>query len=212
MRRFALRREPCDGSHRGCRRCFRHCIARERLSRRRRRQAGWPASIRFSDELGGFTITGVSGTGTKDDPIVITEELNSASPVTLVIRATDRSCTRSRSAAMRRPASPHMRFVTLNNSGLAWVEFEFELQEIKDVPSMFGDGLSFDQRRTESRRYRVGQLRRFQPRLRALRPAALPRRQGRPAATARRSASCHRLHAALAILYRPGSAHPSSDL
>ena len=41
-----------------------------------------------SDELGGFTITGVSGTGSKDDPIVITEQLNSASPVTLVIRAT----------------------------------------------------------------------------------------------------------------------------
>jgi hypothetical protein len=44
----------------------------------------------------------------------------------------------------------HFKFVTRNNSNLAWVEFEFELQEIKDVPSTFGDGLSFDQRRSES--------------------------------------------------------------
>ncbi|TIT27160.1 MAG: hypothetical protein E5W76_33585, partial [Mesorhizobium sp.] len=42
----------------------------------------------FSDELGGFHITGASGIGTKEDPIVITEELNSATPVTLTIRTT----------------------------------------------------------------------------------------------------------------------------
>ena len=40
----------------------------------------------------------------------------------------------------------YMRIEVLNNSGQAWVEFEFELQEILDQPSMFGDGLSFDQR------------------------------------------------------------------
>ena len=38
----------------------------------------------------------------------------------------------------------------LNNSGLAWIEFEFELQEILGKASVFGDGLSFDQRRTGS--------------------------------------------------------------
>jgi len=42
----------------------------------------------FSDELGGFRITGASGTGTKEDPLVITEELNSSTPVTLTIRTT----------------------------------------------------------------------------------------------------------------------------
>ena len=41
----------------------------------------------FSDELGGFTITSVRGSGLPEDPIVITEELTSSSPVTLVIRA-----------------------------------------------------------------------------------------------------------------------------
>ena len=110
----------------------------------------WVAGVySFSDELGGFKITGVSGTGSKDDPIVITEELNSASPVTLVIRA----MTVMRPFTLGGDAQTgftHIRFVTLNNSGLAWIEFEFELQEIKDVPSTFGDGLSFDQRRSEN--------------------------------------------------------------
>ena len=99
----------------------------------------------FSDELGGFRITGASGIGTREDPLVITEELNSATPVTLTIRAI-------------RPIEPfgragnvangimYMRIDILNNSALAWVEFQFELQEILDQPSVFGDGLSFDQR------------------------------------------------------------------
>jgi hypothetical protein len=103
----------------------------------------------FSDELGGFTITGIGGSGTKEDPIVIEEELVSASPVTLVIRA-EGIVPPSNFGGESDLGFTYFRFVTLNNSGLAWVEFEFELQEIKDLPSLFGDGLSFDQRRTES--------------------------------------------------------------
>ena len=99
----------------------------------------------FSDELGGFHITGASGLGTKEDPLVISEELNSSTPVTLTIRTT-------------KPIQPfstdgefangilYMRIEVLNNSGQAWVEFQFELQEILNQPSVFGDGLSFDQR------------------------------------------------------------------
>jgi hypothetical protein len=106
----------------------------------------WPAGpYSFSDEQGGFHITGVSGSGTRDDPVVLTEELDSATPVTLTIRTI-------------RPIKPfaesgdyangilYMRINALNNSGKAWVEFEFELQEIFDQASVFGDGLSFDQR------------------------------------------------------------------
>lgn len=103
----------------------------------------------FSDELGGFRIISASGSGTRDDPITVTQELVSASPVTMVIRA----------VAPIRPFDPtglfasgflHMRVVVLNNSGLAWVEFEFELQERLKQPSLFGDGLSFDQRKSDS--------------------------------------------------------------
>ena len=106
----------------------------------------WPAGpYTFSDELGGFEITGVSGKGTQQDPIVIYEEFQSATPVTLTIRARREI----------RPFDPsgdyvngilYMRIEALNNSGHPWIEFEFELQEILDRPSVFGDGLSFDQR------------------------------------------------------------------
>jgi hypothetical protein len=90
----------------------------------------------FSDELGGFRILSVTGSGTKVDPIEINEELSSAEPVTLVIRAAKPS---------QFQAAFHLRVVTLNKSGLAWVGFDFELQEILGKPSDFYDGLSFGQ-------------------------------------------------------------------
>ncbi len=106
----------------------------------------WPAgAYSFSDELGGFHITGVSGNGTERDPIVVEEELNSATPVTLTIRTTRPIRPFDPSGAFANGIL-YMRIEALNNSGQAWIEFEFELQEILDQPSVFGDGLSFDQR------------------------------------------------------------------
>ncbi|WP_246704489.1 hypothetical protein [Rhizobium sp. P32RR-XVIII] len=94
----------------------------------------------FSDELGGFRILSVTGSGTKADPIEINEELISATPVTLVIRA---------AKPLKNHGFPegnfHLRVVAVNDSGLAWIGFEFELQEIRGKPSDFYDGLSFDQ-------------------------------------------------------------------
>lgn len=109
-------------------------------------QKVWAAgAYSFSDELGGFRITGTSGVGTKDDPLVITEELNSATPVTLTIRTT-KPIQPFGTAGEFANGLMYMRIDVLNNSGQAWVEFQFELQEILDQPSVFGDGLSFDQR------------------------------------------------------------------
>ena len=99
----------------------------------------------FSDELGGFHILSVTGTGTRSDPVVITEAFLSASPVTLVIRAAREHTSEQ---ALIRPSSEgalHIRIVARNGSELAWIEFEFELQEIRGKPSNFYDGLSFDQ-------------------------------------------------------------------
>jgi hypothetical protein len=94
----------------------------------------------FSDELGGFSILSVTGSGTAADPIEISQALDSANPVTLVIRTAGKA---------ERQALPewglHLRVVARNNSGLAWIEFEFELQEIRGKASDFYDGLSFDQ-------------------------------------------------------------------
>lgn len=115
-----------------------------------RKNGPWLAgAYSFSDELGGFTIRSVSGLGTKEDPIVIVQELNSASPVTMIIRAT-RTIKPFAFAGDIANGVIHMRIRTLNASQLPWLEFEFELQEILRKPSVYGDGLSFDQRRTDS--------------------------------------------------------------
>ena len=92
----------------------------------------------FSDELGGFRILSVSGTGAKADPIEISEELYSADPVTLVIRSVHR-------LPVSQTGALHLRVAVLNRSGRAWIEFAFELQEIRGKPSDFYDGLSFAQ-------------------------------------------------------------------
>lgn len=104
----------------------------------------------FSDELGGFRIRSIGGVGTKTDPIVIGEELYSANPVTLVIRAT-KPLRAFDSSGNYANGFLHIKLQVLNASNLAWVEFEFELQEILNEPSLFGDGLSFDQRRSDGK-------------------------------------------------------------
>ncbi len=97
----------------------------------------------FSDELGGFLIRSVSGTGTRSDPVVLGEELESADPVILTIRARQPTVNFTEGIL-------YLRIVALNDSGHPWVDFMFELQSILDQPSVFGDGLSFDQSHTPS--------------------------------------------------------------
>ena len=109
----------------------------------------WSAgAYSFSDELGGFRIVGISGEGTKDDPIVIQEEINSATPVTMVIR-TVRPIRPFDYSGLYANGFLHVRVEVLNNSALPWIEFELELQEQLGKASLFGDGLSFDQRRSD---------------------------------------------------------------
>lgn len=100
----------------------------------------------FSDELGGFLIRAVSGSGTRDDPVVLTQEMNTTGAVVLVIRATGQLAPYS---AGRYPDDGYLYLTleTINGSALAWIEYEFELQEILGEPSIYSDGLSFDQRR-----------------------------------------------------------------
>lgn len=103
----------------------------------------------FSDEAGGFRILDVTGTGARDDPFVIVEEFFSSSPVTLTIRATLPLRPLDRSGVFAN-GDLHVRIEAVNGSGQAWIEFEFELQEVRDRPSLFGDGLSFDQRKEDT--------------------------------------------------------------
>lgn len=106
----------------------------------------WSAgAYSFSDEMGGFIIESVAGKGTREDPVVLTETLNSSTPVTLVIRSIW-PIRPFDSAAFYDNGILYMRIVARNGSGQGWVEFEFELQELLHKASVFGDGLSFDQR------------------------------------------------------------------
>lgn len=94
----------------------------------------------LSDELGGFRLVAVSGTGTSDDPLVVVEEIEEAAPVTLVIRR--------HGAASRLQAGVGqltLDKVVVNRSRRIWSGFDMELQEILKKPSDYGDGLSFKQ-------------------------------------------------------------------
>ncbi|SEB92582.1 hypothetical protein SAMN05216452_3702 [Nitratireductor aquibiodomus] len=103
----------------------------------------------FSDELGGFRIQAVSGTGSRSDPVLLRQELYTASAVVLVIRTTGEV---PRYAYDERAGAGYLfiEIETLNASNLPWVEFEFELQEMRGISSVYGDGLSFDQRNVGS--------------------------------------------------------------
>jgi len=97
----------------------------------------------FSDELGGFNILDIRGSGTKADPVVVTQELSSASAVILVIR---QDGARAPSKETHRPGMAlYLEVEIVNGSGLPWVEFSYELQVHLGQPSVYGDGLSFDQ-------------------------------------------------------------------
>jgi hypothetical protein len=102
----------------------------------------------YSDELGGFRIRSVTGSGTREDPVEIAQEFEKASAALLVIRA-ERPIRLHSTSPEFANGMIHVRIVVFNNSGLPWTGFEFELQELKGEPSTFGDGLSFDQRRTD---------------------------------------------------------------
>lgn len=113
-------------------------------------QTIWRAgAYTFSDELGGFRIVSATGTGTKNDPVVLTQEFYSASPVTLVIRIPGPIRPYASDPAVA-TGFLQLAVIAQNASQLAWTEFEFELQEKRGIASVYGDGLSFDQRRQES--------------------------------------------------------------
>jgi hypothetical protein len=98
----------------------------------------WEAGVfQVSDELGGFEILSVTGTGVESDPVVVTERFTSPEPGTLVIRlAPDAMAGFMRLAIV---------IVVINHSRRTWVGFDLELQEELHQPSVYVDGLSFDQ-------------------------------------------------------------------
>jgi hypothetical protein len=95
----------------------------------------------FSDELGGFRLLSAIGTGSSIDPVIVVEEIEEAVPVTLVVRRHNTG----RIPRGERNASLTMQKVVINRSRRVWAGFEIELQEILRRPSVYTDGLSFNQ-------------------------------------------------------------------
>ena len=106
----------------------------------------WAAGgLTFSDELGGFRLVSVSGSGLTSDPIIIVEEITGDGPAVLVVRTFRRQMRDDRVL----PASHFMNLtvikVVINSTGRRWAGFDLELQERLTIPSSYADGLSFDQ-------------------------------------------------------------------
>jgi hypothetical protein len=104
----------------------------------------WTTSgITFSDDPGGLQLRGATGTGTRDDPIVLVQEITGAGPATLLIR-NDRTGDLNVS-----PALGFLRLavvnIVVNRGPWAWSGFDLELRRTLDQPSIYTDGLSFDQ-------------------------------------------------------------------
>jgi hypothetical protein len=101
------------------------------------------AGITFSDELGGFTIISVSGSGSLADPFVVVEEVTGPQEAVLVISGFS-------SAFGNRVGTHHLtgfalRKLVINRTADVWNLFELELRETLAHRSPYGDGLSFGQ-------------------------------------------------------------------
>jgi hypothetical protein len=112
--------------------------------------ATWTAGgLGFNDEPGGARLLAASGTGAPDDPIVLIEEIAGPGPAIIEIR-------NGRTGHL--DVSPAIGFLTLsvvkiivNRGPWRWAGFDLELRTAPDQPSVYADGLSFDQPQTFQR-------------------------------------------------------------
>lgn len=99
--------------------------------------------LQFSDERGHFRILSLSGSGTREDPFVLVEEILGNQPAVLVIRGLDADA--GRMATMSSFTSFALTKVVINRTNRTWPGFDHELREQLTQPSSYMDGLSFDQ-------------------------------------------------------------------
>jgi hypothetical protein len=99
--------------------------------------------LTFSDELGGTRLVGASGTGSRDDPIILLEEISGAGPAVLVVR-NQRTGHLDVSPALGLLRLSVVKIVA-NLGPWPWAGFDLELRRTLDQPSVYTDGLSFDQ-------------------------------------------------------------------
>ena len=107
----------------------------------------------FSARPGGARLLAASGTGTSNDPIVLVEEISGPGPAVLEIR-------NGRTGHLDvSPATGFLRLsvvkIIANFGPWRWSGFDLELMTGPDRPSVYADGLSFDQPQTAPRQARA---------------------------------------------------------
>lgn len=111
-------------------------------------ETGAAGGLTFSDELGGFRLISVSGTGSILDPIVIVEEITGVGPAILVIRGRQEQSVEGYMVVSPAFVSVAMIKIVVNRSKQIWTGFDLELRQELPIPSSYPDGLSFDQLRS----------------------------------------------------------------
>jgi len=105
------------------------------------------AGLTFSDELGGFRLLSVSGEGTLANPIVLVEEITGPGPAILLVRNHRAGVGADFGVSSQGERFLGLSFVKIvtNRGKWRWTGFEMELREHAHQPSVYTDGLSFDQ-------------------------------------------------------------------
>jgi len=99
--------------------------------------------ITFSDELGGFVIRSLSGSGRLDDPFVLVEEVTGDGEAVLVVRGLEKEFGNRVDTQHATGFALHK--VVINSSNRNWITYEIELREARAASSPYEDGLSFGQ-------------------------------------------------------------------
>jgi hypothetical protein len=107
------------------------------------------AGLSFSDELGGARLLAVYGRGTRDDPIVLVEEITGAGPAVLIV--TNHRNGGELISPSRGFLSLSLVKIVINRGPWRWSGFDLELRARPDQASIYTDGLSFDQPQTFQR-------------------------------------------------------------
>ena len=105
--------------------------------------------LTFSDELGGFTLDRVAGTGTPEDPIVVEETVTGPQNPVLVVRGLDKAF--GNLIGSQHGAGFAMRKIVTNRTDHRWLRYQVEPRKELDQQSDYGDGLSFGQGATAGR-------------------------------------------------------------
>jgi hypothetical protein len=101
------------------------------------------AGLVFSDELGGFNLVSVAGSGSLEDPFVVVEEVSGDRAIALTIRNFSRDF--GNRIGSQHVSAFAVKKIVINKSDRVWRNYQMELREVTTRHSPYGDGLSFGQ-------------------------------------------------------------------